>query len=140
MDVWNADGKGFCAFIRHGSGFIAASYIDIYIYVQPNRNSYLQLVTSSSPRSSLFPMEAPRDAGKYSNYIRKRNVHQNRLFTSSSQHQLGPHSIVEYSSPEEAQKAISQLTNKELEGRQVFVREVSSYYNAARQRLVLDHG
>lgn len=36
------------------------------------------------------------------------------------------HSIVEYSSPDEAQKAISSLTNKTLEGRQVFVREVSA--------------
>lgn len=40
---------------------------------------------------------------------------------------IGPihaHSIVEYSTPEEAQKAISELTNKQLDGRQVFVREV----------------
>ena len=44
--------------------------------------------------------------------------------------------IVEYSNPEDAQRAIAELNDTELEGRKIFVREVSALCVFSRAREV----
>jgi hypothetical protein len=94
-----------------------ASFSPAFVDGQPQR------ATWSFPRSSRFPTEAPKAAGTSGDTD---TVEQWSCTADTALPACLSHSIVEYSSPDEAQKAISSLTNKTLEGRQVFVREVSA--------------
>ena len=82
-----------------------------------------QPATSSSPKSCSFRMACPRAAGESPPV--PSGEHVRRILTSSATASR----VVEFSKPEEAQRAIRELNDQQLLGRPLFIREVRFFFS-----------